>query len=195
MSGQLAHGRNVSRLLGIGEESEVLGDLPYEDLAVVRTGSDDAVVKGVPVNHNNAVSPRIGRGACPEYWYSCLPVGIQDNGSVSAEQGHLVGQLALLVDGDDGECATAARLPIDRQVLRVRFYLAHPGCVSPTAEPSSAVVVVGVCAHEVRIPRISTDVEVVVAEFLPGRLPEDVSCDGVKRSIVSQGVPRSISSL
>lgn len=52
-----------------------------------------------------------------------LPVGIQDNSSVPAEEGHLVGQLAPLVHGDDGECAAAAGLPVDREILRVGLIL------------------------------------------------------------------------
>lgn len=55
-----------------------------------------------------------------------LPVGVQDNSSVPAEEGHLVGQLALLVDGDDGECAAAARLPVHREVLWVGLILEMP---------------------------------------------------------------------
>lgn len=47
--GQFAHWRHVCGLLSVGEESEVLGDLPYKDLAIVGAGSDDTVVEGVPV--------------------------------------------------------------------------------------------------------------------------------------------------
>lgn len=84
-----------------------------------------------------------------------LPVGVQNNSGVPAEEGHLVGQLTLLVHGNDRECAAAARLPIDREVLRIGL-------------------------DQIRIPSIPTDVEVVVAELLPGRLPKDVPCDASK---------------
>lgn len=50
-----------------------------------------------------------------------LPIRIQDNSSVAAEEGYLIWQLPLLVQGDDGECATATRLPVDRQELGVRL--------------------------------------------------------------------------
>jgi hypothetical protein len=38
---------------------------------------------------------------------------------VSAEERNQVGSSAALVDGDDGECATAAGFPVDRNVLGV----------------------------------------------------------------------------
>ena len=47
------------------------------------------------------------------------PVGVQHGGRVASEQRYLVGELAALVHGNDGKCATTARLPIDRDVLGV----------------------------------------------------------------------------
>jgi hypothetical protein len=38
---------------------------------------------------------------------------------VSAEEGECLGRTTALLDGDDGESATAASLPVDRDVLRV----------------------------------------------------------------------------
>lgn len=38
---------------------------------------------------------------------------------MATEQRYLVGKLAALVEGDDGEGATTARLPVDGQVLGV----------------------------------------------------------------------------
>jgi hypothetical protein len=79
-----------------------------------------------------------------------VPVGVEYGGGMSPEEGNLVGQLALLVERDYGERAAARGVPIDRQVL-------------------------GVDLDQVRVPGIATDVEVVVAELLPGGLPENVS--------------------
>lgn len=164
-----------------------------------------------------------------------VPVGIQDNSSVPTEQWYLVGQLAPLVHGDDCECATAARLPIDRQVFRIglviRVYIVSDrvrrgaerfgwwvdkravGCFAltlttsipwkvsdctfqtrrgarsmvMTAEqmnplrscpPDTAIPLAtgGTKAERtIGIPRIPTDVEVIIAELLPHALAEDVS--------------------
>lgn len=47
---------------------------------------------------------------------------------------------------------------------------------------------VGLYLHKIGIPRIPTDVEIVVAELLPGRLSEDVSCmEGSGQSSASTG--------
>lgn len=96
MAGQLAHWGHVCGLLGVGEEREVLGDLPYEDLAIVGARCNDAVVEGVPI-------------------------GIQHHSCVSAEERYNVGHLSLLVQREDRECATATRFPIDREVLGVHL--------------------------------------------------------------------------
>lgn len=130
MSGQLAHWCHICGLFGVGEEGEVLGDLPYEDLAIIGAGRNDAVVEGVPVGVQH---------------YSCMP----------AEQRYNVGYLSPLVQRDDRECATATRFPVDREVFRVDL-------------------------EKIRIPSVPTDMKVVVAEFLPGRLAEDVSCSSSK---------------
>ncbi len=50
-----------------------------------------------------------GRGSVGRY----APVGVQHGRGVATEQGDLVGQLASFAEGDDGECAAAAGLPID----------------------------------------------------------------------------------
>jgi hypothetical protein len=97
MPGQLAHWLHICGLFSVGKECEVLGDLPYEDLAIVGAGSDDTVVEGVPVR-------------------------VQHHSCVSAEQRYYVGDLSPLVQWDDSECATATRLPIDREVFWVDLY-------------------------------------------------------------------------
>lgn len=58
------------------------------------------------------------RGRTKGRWW-IVPVGIQDNSSVPTEQWYLVGKLAPFIHGDDCECATTARLPIDRQVFGI----------------------------------------------------------------------------
>ena len=54
-------------------------------------------------------------------WRMCksVPVSVEDGGGVATEQRYLVGELAALVEGDDGEGATTAGLPVDGQVLGV----------------------------------------------------------------------------
>jgi hypothetical protein len=71
-----------------------LRDLPYEVLAIVGAGSDDSVVKRVPV-------------------------GIEDGSGMAAEERYLVRDFALLVERNDREGSSAAGLPIDREVLGV----------------------------------------------------------------------------
>lgn len=48
-----------------------------------------------------------------------VPVGIKHSRSVPAEEGYLFREAAPLVDGNDGECATATGFPIDRNVFRI----------------------------------------------------------------------------
>lgn len=56
MPRQLAHGCNVCWLFSVGEKREVLGHLPYEDLAVVGSGGDNMVVEGVPGRSRDSTS-------------------------------------------------------------------------------------------------------------------------------------------
>jgi hypothetical protein len=156
MPRQLRHRRHVLDLLGICMERETLGHLPYEDLAIVRRGGDDAVVERVPV-------------------------GVEDGSRVAAEERYLVGDLALLVERDDGEGASAAGLPIDRQVLGIGLDFEGTcqlrGCLHRLESRRAAHL------YEIGIPCISADVEVIVAEFFPRRLAEDVSCVDVNHSV------------
>ena len=69
------------------------------------------------------------------------PVGIEDGSRVATEQGHDIGQLSTLIDGDDSKGTTTAGLPIDRQVL-------------------------GVGLDQVGVPGILGDAEVVVTLLL-----------------------------
>lgn len=102
MALELAQRRNVDNLLSVGVERKVLGDLPHKNTGVVGGRGNNVVVERVPV-------------------------GVEDGGRVAAEEGDLVRDLAALVDGDDGECATTARLPINREVLGVGLFAAVAG--------------------------------------------------------------------
>jgi hypothetical protein len=121
---ELAHGVNVGDLLGVVIEGEVLGHLPDEHLAILRRGGDNTIVERVPpavVSIPGVQRQRLQRikgvGASPP-----IPVGVEHGGSVAPEQGHLVRQLASLIQGDDGKGAAAGRVPIDRQILRVDLF-------------------------------------------------------------------------
>lgn len=48
MAGELANGVDIRRLLGVGMESEALGDLPYEYFAIFGAGGDHAVIERIP---------------------------------------------------------------------------------------------------------------------------------------------------
>ena len=174
MAGQLADRGHVGGLLGVCEESEVLGDLPDEDLAILRGRGDDAIVEGVPVRVD--VSGRVASGADGER--EAVPVGVENGGSVASEQGDQVGQLALLVEGNDGKGATTARVPIDGEVLGIDLGEGR-GSVSLA---SLGGEVDGRRSHgrvtyldQVGIPGIAADAQVIIAKFLPRRLSKDVS--------------------
>lgn len=49
------------------------------------------------------------------------PVGIENGGCVTAKQGNLVGQLAPLVQGDDGKSTAARGVPVDGEVRGVHL--------------------------------------------------------------------------
>jgi hypothetical protein len=68
---------------------------------------------------------------------------------MAPEEGYLIGDLSLLVERDDCECAAAAGLPIDREVF-------------------------GVGLHKIGVPGIATDVQVIIAKLLSGGLAKDV---------------------
>jgi hypothetical protein len=89
---QLCLWGDVRRFFSIGVQREAFGHLPYKHLAIVRCGCNKRIVEGTPI-------------------------GVEDGGGVPAEEGYLIGRSAALVDGDDGECATAASFPVDRNVL------------------------------------------------------------------------------
>lgn len=57
MPSELAHGRDVGNLLGVGIECKVLGHLPQEYLSIFGAGSDNAVVERIPMRQS-AISNR-----------------------------------------------------------------------------------------------------------------------------------------
>lgn len=48
VASELTDGRDIGGLVGIGVEGEVLGNLPKEDLSILRSRSNHAVVEGIP---------------------------------------------------------------------------------------------------------------------------------------------------
>ena len=48
MTSKLAHGRDISNLLGVGVQRKILGDLPDKDLSIVGGRGDNVVVERVP---------------------------------------------------------------------------------------------------------------------------------------------------
>jgi hypothetical protein len=145
VSGKLCKRHDILGFLGVGVERESFRHLPYEDLAIVGAGSDDAVVERVPV---------------------C----VEDAGRVASEQWYLVGNLAALVEWDDGKCTAAAGLPIDGDVFGVDLGWEHVSA-SICHKASS----LSLYLYKVGVPGISTDVEVVVAELFPCWFSKDVS--------------------
>ena len=51
--------------------------------------------------------------------YTGVPVGVENGGGVSAEEGHQLGGAAILIDRDDGESTTATCFPVDGDILRI----------------------------------------------------------------------------
>ena len=87
--------------------------VPY--LAIVRGGCNERVVEGTPAG---CLAMFLSVGApCVR-----VPVGVEDGSSVPAEERDLVGRTAFFVDGDNGEGATTARLPVDCNVLGIGLW-------------------------------------------------------------------------
>ena len=125
MATELAHRHDILWLFRIGAHAEVVRNPPEAHLSIVTSTGEDVVVERVPVV-------------------------IQHCGSVSPEQGHDIRQLPTLFQGDNGECAAARRLPVDRHVFGVTFY-------------------------NVGVPSVLADAQIVVAGLTLARLAEDMS--------------------
>lgn len=114
-------------------------------LWLFRIGAQGEVVRDPPQAHLSIVTST-GEDVVVER----VPVGVQHGSGVSPEQRHGIGQLSTLFQRDDGECAAAGRLPVDGQVLGVTF-------------------------HQVGVPGVLADADVVVAGLALAGLSEDMS--------------------
>ena len=122
---ELPNRHDILRLLRIGAHAEVVRNPPEAHLSIVTSTGEDVVVERVPIV-------------------------VQHGGSMSSEQGHDIRQLSTLFQRDDGECAAARGLPVDRHVFGVTFY-------------------------DVGVPCVLADAQVVVACLALAGLPEDMS--------------------
>lgn len=121
-----------------------------------------------------------------------VPVRIKHGSRVSPEKRDLVGKLAPFIEGDDSKGAAAAGLPVDRDELWVDLYKAvsaygtvrSPSLVAcdTVVSPGGPMVRTGVRGwsdgahlHQISVPGISADVQVVVAKLLARRFPKDVA--------------------
>jgi len=114
-------------------------------LWLFRIGAHREVVRHPPQAHLSVVAST-GKDVVVER----VPVVVQHGGSVSPEQWHDIGHLSTLFQRDDGECAAAGRLPVDGQVLGVTF-------------------------HQVGVPGVLADADVVVTGLALAGLSEDMS--------------------
>ena len=101
------------------------------------------------------------------------PICVQNRRSMSSKQWDLLRQSTLLIHRYNSKGASATGFPIDSQVFRV--------CLrkSQSAPPASNIGHASSHLHQICIPSISTDMQVIIARLLPRGLPKDVSCDCV----------------
>ena len=85
-----------------------------------------------------------------------------------SEKGNLLGQSTLLIDRYDSKCASSTGFPIDRKIFRVGLDSTISYILFPPPPRYSHL-------HQIRIPSIATDMQVIVACFLPRGLSEDMS--------------------
>lgn len=105
------------------------------------------------------------------------PVSVEHSRSVSAKQRDLIRSFALLAQRDNCKGAASRRLPIDRQVLGVGLCFnsyQHIGSRQGRS-PSRVSQVVVSYLHQVRVPGISADAQIIVAKLLLCGLAKDVS--------------------
>ena len=147
MPAELVYWRDIRNLLCVGVEGEAIRDFPDEDLAIFRGRCYNAIVERVPPR---MLAARV-HVSCESA--GCVPVGVENGGSVAAKQRDLVGELPSFFQGDDGECATARRIPIDRDVLGIDL----PSCVSAaqhlSPDESSARTLTRFVSHALRVIR------------------------------------------
>jgi hypothetical protein len=93
----------------------------------------------------------------------CIPVGVENGSCVAAEEGHQLGGAADFIDGDDGEGASSACFPVDRDVLGVGLR----GCeLSRCVVAWSRARLGWADLDQVGVPRVLRNAQVVVADFL-----------------------------
>jgi hypothetical protein len=114
-------------------------------LWLFRIRAQGEVVRNPPQAHLSIVTST-GKNVVVER----VPVVVQHGGGVSSEQRHGIGHLSTLLQRDDGECAAAGGLPVDGKVLGVTF-------------------------HQVGVPGVLANAEVVIAGLALASLSEDVS--------------------
>lgn len=159
--GELADRGDILWLLGVGVQREALWDLPYEDLPIVGSGCDNAIVEGVPMRKGQLELLRKGNSPL-------LPVSIENRRGVSSEQWDLFRQTTFLIQWDDGECTAAAGLPVYGEVFGVNLS-------SSISSPKSIVSAWRPYLHQIRVPGIAADMQVIKGRFLPRWLPKYVS--------------------
>jgi hypothetical protein len=98
-----------------------------------------------------------------------LPIRIQHRCGVPSKQRELFRQSTLLADRYNSKGTSATGFPIHRKILRVD--LESPSGLRPTS-----VHVFNPHLHQVRVPSIATDMQIIVARFLSRWLPKDMSC-------------------
>jgi hypothetical protein len=87
-----------------------------------------------------------------------IPIGVEDGGSVPAEEGNLVGCSAAFIEGNDGKSASTAGLPVDCDVLGVGLWGMSASCPRSRARRADL--------DQVGVPRILRDAEIVIALLL-----------------------------
>ena len=101
------------------------------------------------------------------------PVCVQHRPSVSSKERDLLRQATFLVDRYDCKGASTAGFPIDGEV----FWICLDSLSAPSPFPKNQAR--GSHLHQICIPSIATDVQVVIASLLSRRLPKDMSCPAV----------------
>lgn len=169
MTSELADRGNVLWLLSIRVQRESVRNLPDEDLSIVGSGSNDTVVEGIPMRTRQLES----QVYCKQGGPHCSPVSIKHRRSVSSEQRNLLWQATLLIQGNDSKGTTTASLPVHSEVFRVDLAThALPVSIHPSTSIAQAEQPY---LDQIGVPRIATDVQVIVGGFLPRRLPKYVS--------------------
>lgn len=173
VASQLAHGRNVNDILSVGVESEALGDLPDEDLAIFRRRGDDVVVERVP---RTTSAPASGGGSSSGGGKVYQSVS-RTEAVCPRNSGIWSGTFPRSFRG-----MTANAPPPDASQLTERYSgLTYSDSQPPLYQRCGGTMAAAPTGarkthlDQVCVPSIAADVDVVVAEFLSRRLAKDVS--------------------